>query len=510
MPNGGEHHERLGVCPSCGSPSIRIRRQRHRHLLWRCRNCNRVFRTPDVAEYIIPAGDDGSGYIFAESIPEMERRGGLHERRGVQHGRSSSVSRKLTAVAVAVLLLGVVGYSIFIAGLGRDSGGPDQRRGSTESPVATDLQSPTPRITPPAANTPTPSPPPTVVVAKGSMATVIQTATPTATSTVHPSPTPELVPTATNTPTPSPPPTTKTPQSSNVAATTPTMTATPFPTATATPSPSPTQIPGRADLYDDIAAPDHLAYAWWDWNRGRRFGELVFDFTIHNDPGNFSDSHGLYLMVCFGRISNHNFYFGLQTNVYDPNQRRGRGKGLIFSRWGERDLSFARVAGEDQDWSQSSGHEGDFIGVRRSYNWGVGDYQMRLAPDGTDNNGMWYGVWITDLSANETTWAGSLKFPLIGGGATVRPPVYSTLEIYGRPSIRPIDIPEWHVSMRRPMGDGIRSRRADLGYSGVVGAPVSNSDVQYDHNTGSVHFRVGGATERIGPAMSTEFPATGS
>ena len=231
----------------------------------------------------------------------------------------------------------------------------------------------------------------------------------------------------------------------------------------------------------------------------------MFDFTIHNDPGNFSDSHGLYLMVCFGRISNHNFYFGLQTNVYDPNQRRRRGKGLIFSRWGERDLSLAKVAGEDEGWSQSSGHEGDFIGVRRSYDWSMGDYRMRLAPDGQDRDGVWYGVWITDMSTDDTTWAGSLKFPLIGGGATVKPPVYSTLEIYGRPLIRPIDIPKWHVSMKQPMGDRIKARRANLGYSGVVGAQMPNADVQHNRETGDVHFRVGSTTERVGTASWLEF-----
>ena len=69
MPNGGEHYERLGACPLCGSLRIRVRRQRHRRLLWRCLRCNRVFGTPKVAEYVIPPGDDGTGYVFAESIP---------------------------------------------------------------------------------------------------------------------------------------------------------------------------------------------------------------------------------------------------------------------------------------------------------------------------------------------------------------------------------------------------------------------------------------------------------
>ncbi len=160
-------------------------------------------------------------------------------------------------------------------------------------------------------------------------------------------------------------------------------------------------------------------------------------------------------MVCYGSISNHNFYFGLQTNVNDPTQGRGRGKGLIFYRWGERDLAFARVDGDEHGWYESSGHERDFIGVQRSYDWGTGDYRMRLAPDGLDDDGEWYGAWITDLSTDATVCAGSLKFPLIGGMTAVKPPRYSTSEIYGQPFLRPIDIPEWGVTMKRPHGHGI-------------------------------------------------------
>ena len=228
----------------------------------------------------------------------------------------------------------------------------------------------------------------------------------------------------------------------------------------------------------------------------------MFDFTVHTDPGDFSDSHGLYLMVCFGRIAGHKFYFGLQTDVYDPNRREGRGKGLVFSRWDERDLALTRAP--DEGWTQSSGHEGDFIGVRRSYDWSVGKYRMRLASDGQDRDGVWYGVWITALDTGETTWAGSLKFPLAGG---INPAVYSTLEVYGNARIRPIDIPEWHVSMKQPTGDGVKASRAKLGYSGVVGSPVSNADVHHDRETGAVDFRVGGTTERTGAASTVEFQA---
>ena len=182
MPNGGEHYERLGVCPLCGSPSIRIRRRRHRRLLWRCRRCNRVFGTPKVAECIIPPGHDGSGLVHAESIPQMEQRSRQHASRGNRFFRRS-FSRKATALAVLVLLLGGVSYLILIAELGRDSGGIDQRPSVNESLAPTGLQSPAPSSTPPVTKRAAPPPDPTA-------------AAPVATSTPSPSPTTPVPPPA--------------------------------------------------------------------------------------------------------------------------------------------------------------------------------------------------------------------------------------------------------------------------------------------------------------------------
>ena len=80
---------------------------------------------------------------------------------------------------------------------------------------------------------------------------------------------------------------------------------------------------------------------------------------------------------------------------------------------------------------------------------------------------------------------------------------YTTLEIYGNP-IRPIDIPEWHVSVQRPIGNGIRSNWSNPGYSGFM-REIHNSDVQYDPETDSMHFRVGGNTERVGSDQTIYF-----
>ena len=191
MPNGGEHHERLGVCPLCGSPSIRIRRQRHRRLLWRCRRCSGVFRTPKVAEYIIPPGDDGSGYVFAESIPQMERRARRLERQSRKRGRRRSVSRILTVVTILVILLGAAGLFIYMAGPGRGGNGSTQVPESDGPPVGAVLLPSTANPAPTATSIPESSSKAPVEVVQAGIATAIPADTPVATPTMHPSPTPK-------------------------------------------------------------------------------------------------------------------------------------------------------------------------------------------------------------------------------------------------------------------------------------------------------------------------------
>ena len=254
------------------------------------------------------------------------------------------------------------------------------------------------------------------------------------------------------------------------------------------------QIQGRDDLYEPITPPMAPAYIDWYWGSDQEpFRELVTDFTIHNDVGDWSDTHGYYLILLHNHISDKGVYFGLQT---DANRR---GKAVIFSRWGTLDLANARWD-ETNGWTESAGHEGDFIGVRRSYNWGVGDYRIRFAPDSnySATNGAWFGLWITDLSTTTETWVGSLKFPLKNGTATLdRVHASATIELYGNPPIRPIDIPFWHVSVKRPLGDGVLATRGRTRYPyDDSDNALPNSDVQYASSEGAAHLRLGGMTER--------------
>ena len=254
------------------------------------------------------------------------------------------------------------------------------------------------------------------------------------------------------------------------------------------------QIQGRDDLDEPITPPMAPAYIDWYWGSDQeQFRELITDFTIHNDVGDWSDTHGYYLILLHNHISDKGVYFGLQT---DANRR---GKAVIFSRWGTLDLANARWD-ETNGWTESAGHEGDFIGVRRSYNWGVGDYRIRFAPDSnySATDGAWFGLWITDLSTTTETWVGSLKFPLKNGTTTLdRVHASATIELYGNPPIRPIDIPFWHVSVKRPLGDGVLATRGRTRYPyDDSDNALPNSDVQYASSEGAAHLRLGGMTER--------------
>ena len=262
-------------------------------------------------------------------------------------------------------------------------------------------------------------------------------------------------------------------------------------------SATPAQIPGREYLYEAIQPPMAPAYIDWRWDTGQGgFRKLSTDFTIHNDVGDWSDQHGLYLILLQNDISGAGFYFGLQTDA------NGRGKGVIFSRWKTDDLANARWD-ETDGWYELGRHEGGFLGVRRSYDWSAGDYRIRIAPDGLESDGEWFGLWITDLATGETTWVGSLKFPLLDGTATFNPRASATIELYGNPQIRPVDVPQWHVSVKRPLGDGVPATWGSTSYPWDASEnALFNSDVRYDESEDAAHLRVGGLTERKDSAVS--------
>ena len=250
----------------------------------------------------------------------------------------------------------------------------------------------------------------------------------------------------------------------------------------------------RPDLAQTIPSPQGMAYARWYWEEGQ--ASLEIDFTIHTNVANWSDRNGLYLSLANTGIGDNRFYFGLQTNMNRPNVEgpgvKKVGKGVIFSRWGTRDLSHARLAANG--FAQSSGHEGDFIGVRRPYDWSADTYRARLARYDSDSQGDWFGLWITDTTRGRTTWIGSLRFPRVEERpATIAPYFVSFVEVYGQP-IRLLDIPAWHVSITAPLGGWDAELPTHV--NTVYHDRVPNTEIWYQADENAVHMRTGGGTVR--------------
>ena len=258
---------------------------------------------------------------------------------------------------------------------------------------------------------------------------------------------------------------------------------------------------------EEFNPPMHMTTVTWTGG-GRRHSSIEYEFTIHNDiiVEELPSQTGLYFMITTGKIAETDYYFGLQIDRNDV-AGVGHGKRLIFSRWDTRDLGNVRLADENS-WAQSSGHEGDFVGARVAYEWGAGDYKLKFAAQGNEDEGRWYGIWITDKSAGETTYAGSLRFPHGDGRATIDASgIASVLEIYGLGSVAPKDIPEWHISMKKPVYKGgyygTSPVYAYIEYQGRV--PVPNSNVIWDSENREMHMYVGGNTRRTAGEWSIYF-----
>ena len=200
-------------------------------------------------------------------------------------------------------------------------------------------------------------------------------------------------------------------------------------------------------------------------------------------------------------ISGVGFYFGLQTNVTILILHTGWQKGTDIlqvedSRFEERQSCRRRsMVGLNPLDTKATllGCGGLTTGAKEII-------ESAMLPDGLDSDGEWFGLWITDLDSNETTWIGSLKFPLLNGAARIEPRTVSLIELYGWPEIRPIDMPQWHVSAKRPLGDNIEAERGYAWYPwDDSDNALFNSDVRYDHSEDRAHLIIGGTTERKTP-----------
>ena len=201
MQSGGVGHERVGLCPHCHSPDIRTRRQRHRQMLWRCRNCNRVFATPTIGA-VSPAEWPNVDLVRPHWIQAMER----GARRQGQSGGEQAQRGNFGCGCLFVVLIIVGVASFFAITRNADFPGADTLRtagrevsqrlgGSGEGEEGDDAETaqaaptPTPTPTRPAgtAATPQPTSRPTATTQPASTQS---TRTPQPTSTPRPAVTP--------------------------------------------------------------------------------------------------------------------------------------------------------------------------------------------------------------------------------------------------------------------------------------------------------------------------------
>lgn len=136
----------------------------------------------------------------------------------------------------------------------------------------------------------------------------------------------------------------------------------------------------RADIGPQFKSmPWHLIDLWWDMGKPQEFNSYSIVVDISDDV---PDDVSLYISpVGLGHLNDIAFYGGIQTRTdaqtkIDPSLRV-IGRGLLFSMWGER--SYDAIRPSDGGFCQSSGHEGDFVSVRRAYQWTKGNFRMRFS-----------------------------------------------------------------------------------------------------------------------------------
>ncbi len=230
-----------------------------------------------------------------------------------------------------------------------------------------------------------------------------------------------------------------------------------------TPTPETNSVAEESTLNTPVEMPRAMLYAAYVWPVGTAIDEILVSFTVDNDV-ELVGAHGLYFIACTGfSIAGDNAYFGLQTDVRDP-ARGNLGKGVIFSRWYENnetaDVRLADTRVPESGWTEAGDYERNFVSVRGRYQWGGGDYTIKVAAQEADNVGQWYGLWVIDGNGKET-WIGSLRF---SPGARIDPACYSTVQVYGGPPLKPADIPYWKVSVNPPTGNGIPAALEDTWY----------------------------------------------
>ncbi len=180
--------------------------------------------------------------------------------------------------------------------------------------------------------------------------------------------------------------------------------------------------------------PWHLVDIWWDIGKDIPFESYSIDVTIKDAvPADVN----LYIApIGLGHLNRIAFYGGIQTQAdgYMKRDRRLRkiGPGFLMSMWGERSHDAIRPA--VGGFCQSSGHEGDFVSVRRAYKWTPGRYTYRIVrmdrEQVADKGCTWVGAFVYSHAKDENVFVGALRFP--AEKLVLSRQLASFVEVYGR------------------------------------------------------------------------------
>ena len=229
-----------------------------------------------------------------------------------------------------------------------------------------------------------------------------------------------------------------------------------------------------------------IDYAFWNFGTPV-FTKVSHTFTIYNEPTNADGSinkDGLYYQFYQGIINDTiGFYYGIQTSVWNPNGINK--KGIIFSRWKTRDVLNYKIA--NGGWGQSAGYEGDFIGVRINYEWGIGTYTIEVKKDSSDNKGDWYGLWITNTSNKQNTYCGSIRFETSSKSSGIKSSGITWSELYFKAD-KNTTLPNWHVSVDEVLADNKAPINVTSDYNKNTFVGFSNI---FTTNNKDVHFLMG-------------------
>lgn len=180
--------------------------------------------------------------------------------------------------------------------------------------------------------------------------------------------------------------------------------------------------------------PWHLVDLWWDLGRDHSFQSYSIDVEISHQPP--ADVNLYIAPIGLGRLSRTPFYGGIQTQAdgYTKRDRRLRklGPGFLMSMWGQRSHDAIRPSAGG--YCQSSGHEGDFVSVRRPFAWKQGKFTYRIVRmdeevvDGKPFT--WVGAFVYVHATDENIFIGALRFP--GRDLVLSGKIAGFVEIYGR------------------------------------------------------------------------------